>query len=141
MKKISKFWWVFCIINIILNFVNPYIGVFSLVNVIELFLFSILKIIISSILKQREYLGDDDPSVRLNISGLKPAIYFSSIFTLIFKTFAINLIFFVGYTLPKTASLVILYNSNSIALISLIFTNILNVLISISYIIHQKNKI
>lgn len=134
MKTIGKLWIIFSVVGTIVTFLNPYIGLFGLVNFNEFGIMGILIIVAISRQKALEKYADNK-LLKTSVKIFGYIIYIlSSIFFLI-KLFAAVSLFIVAYSNNEImAPYKIWSNPKQMSIIFLIIEMICNVLLLIAFI-------
>ncbi|EJO5346371.1 hypothetical protein NRP93_000415 [Clostridium botulinum] len=138
MKLFSKLWWIFAIVGTIAAFLNPYIGIFGISNMVELGSLVIFNIIICCTIKKIEKYGENKV-LKVYMKGLKILSYVLPVIFFLIKLFVVGTVFIVAYASKDLATpFQIWSNPDKMSIVCLIVEMIFNILLLISFICKGK---
>ena len=136
MEKLAKFWWVFAIIEVSATFLNPYIGLFGILNITEPFFMLFIFFYINSLVKVKELNKDGGNKVfRATIKPLGIIAYVLSVIFFLLKIFAAAVVFIIAYSSKDImAPYQVWSNPDQMSVVCLIVEMIFNIVLLISFI-------
>ncbi|GKX67543.1 hypothetical protein [Inconstantimicrobium mannanitabidum] len=139
MKIFSKCWWVFGIIEVAATLLNPYIGIFGIFNVVELFCITIAYGYIISVLKTMIRYGENG-FAKAGIKATCIMLYIVSVIFFFLKLLAGGLVFIVASSRHEIFVPYQIWSTpDTMGVVCLIVEMIFNVLLLISFIYRIKS--